>query len=1350
MRAGLRSRIARLARRAGGYTPPVLLAAIAAGTLAPLITSGLGAAAIGAVAAVGGNVLTDIVKQAVDRLRPGEAVEPAIEAALHDALTSGDSAALRSEIANVLRDVGAVTVALDAAGDDIRADLATGFADLGGRFAEFAFLRTELREALDDLQISLDQQGAQQQLMIDLLRHQSTEVRLVRSALERRATEGPAAQWPGPPYRGLQPFTEDQAEVFHGRERLVADLTGLLSRHERGLFVVTGASGVGKSSLVQAGLMPALAREWPERPRRVITPGLLRLAVTLAVLASADVASVYDALVERPESAGVLAGSDLVLVVDQFEQIFQTGEAEAFVKALAAMTATVIVVVRGDYIDRCAAHPELVGALRERQFVVGPMEQGELRRAITGPADASGLEIEPGLTDTILAELSGPGALPLLSQAMLTTWEHRDGDRLTARGYALSGGVAKAVETAAEAAYAELTPDQQVAARVLFTDLTGVDDDVRLVRRTIDGPADAVAEAFARRRLITVGDVVQISHDALLTTWPRLRAWLEEDLAGHRLRSQFLDDAHDWDESGRDPSFLYRGVRLTVVQRAAPAWHLPAPAADYLRASGRAASRGARLRRGVAATLVLLLVGALAAAGVAFVSAREADRQAALAATGERVATARALTTRAGIVRGGDPGGALNLGLAAYRLDPGAETRADLTATLAGPFRGELRNEGGAGAVDISPDGRLLVVGLGAVTSFNDLGGIQVWDIADPLDPRLLARDTTGHTNAVVSVDVDPSGKLAASSAIDDTVILWDLTDPRRPRRFPTVITPRDLPNVVAFAPSGPTLAVGGDGLTFWDVTDPAHPRQKGERLTVPGNPRLVSGAYSWNGLRFAAVYNDGTAVVWDLPARRAHPVTGRKGGAPQSVVYSGDTLAIDWSDQEVTLWDVADLDRPRRLGEPLTSQGGLVTSVAFSPAEALLVVDGPDGVLTLWDLTDRAHPVRRGTRLPTSDTPTTGLVFSPDGRTLVSTSYSGIATLWDVTGFRSVDYPLGRTPGKEGVRGDSTGDPEHVAYSPDGRMLAVGEGRYALLLNAATRTEIFPRLGGHESTVKGVAFSPSGDRLVTASAERLVVWDLTDLSGPRQMGAPLARDPGVTSFVTFAPDGRLLAGSGNLGVRAWDVTGAVPREIGLPEGIGEPVVFSRQGLFAVAPPYGAVVLWNESGPVATLRDVTGPVAFSPDGRLLAAADGNYRISLWDLADPAHPRMIGDALGGHTAYVGALAISPDGRLLVSGDRDGLLFLRDLTDPVRPHLLAGPVTLTGSPTSAVFAPDGKTLAVAGWGGDTWDQQVTLWDLSYLRPIQDDPVTRACAITRGGPAPSEWTRNVPALRYEKVCP
>lgn len=220
------------------------------------------------------------------------------------------------------------------------------------------------------------------------------------------------------------------------------------------------------------------------------------------------------------------------------------------------------------------------------------MAEADLRRAITGPADVAGLSIEPGLIDTILSPLRSPaggydaGALPLLSQAMLTIWEHREDDRLTGRGYALTGGVTQAVATSAEAAYADLDPGRRRLARHVFHRLTAVSRDGRLARRTVQRPdlhaghsdreragTDRILDVFAARRLIVVDDSgVQIAHDVLLHAWPRLRGWLEADLSDHALYNQLVDAAGEWAGHGRSASFLFRGERLAAVQSARTRW----------------------------------------------------------------------------------------------------------------------------------------------------------------------------------------------------------------------------------------------------------------------------------------------------------------------------------------------------------------------------------------------------------------------------------------------------------------------------------------------------------------------------------------------------------------------------------------------------------------------------------------------------------------------------------------------------------------------------------------------------------------------------------------------------------
>jgi hypothetical protein len=361
-----------------------------------------------------------------------------------------------------------------------------------------------------------------------------------------------------------------------------------------------------------------------------MSPGgqpLAELAMHLAALGGASHAAVLDELSADPGSAHLavrqallanaarrtggqasLDGGRLVLVVDQFEQVFAPGCGEparqAFIAALQAAAcsagpareppALVILAVRSDYWDKCAAYPGLVRALRESSFIVGPMTETDLRLAVTGPAGAAGLRIEDALTDAILSDLRSAsargtevtGTLPLLSQAMLLTWENRDGNLLTSRGYAQSGGIAHAVQASADAAYDALPPAQQPLARQALTRMTAAGSDGRITRRAVSraglhaghpeterGQIDAILESFAARRLVVLGNgTAEISHDALLQAWPRLRGWLEEDQASLILHSQLTEDASAWRGHGDDPSFLYRGTQLAAVRQGAARW----------------------------------------------------------------------------------------------------------------------------------------------------------------------------------------------------------------------------------------------------------------------------------------------------------------------------------------------------------------------------------------------------------------------------------------------------------------------------------------------------------------------------------------------------------------------------------------------------------------------------------------------------------------------------------------------------------------------------------------------------------------------------------------------------------
>ena len=446
-------------------------------------------------------------------------------------------------------------------------------------------------------------------------------------AAREGGTTGVARWMRGCPYRGLLPFGESDAGVFYGRERLAAQLAVKLADRasDAGVVVVTGASGSGKSSLLRAGLLPilALGQQIPGSdrwPRIVMTPTkdpLTELAVRLAAIGGPDALAVRNGLAQHPDQAhlavrsAVLAArpdgeppgpgdgaARLVLIVDQFEQVFTLnpdlgGQAtrQAFITALCSAAANpvgpgleppalVVIAVRGDFWDRCAAVPELASALQDGQFVVGPMTESELRVAITGPAETAGLRIDPALTDTILGDLRAAGAdgsagvLPLLSQAMALTWEQREGAWLTSHGYAQAGGVSHAVQTGADRVYESLSAGQQALARDMLRSMTVASRDGGLARRPVTredlyaglpGAArpdiDAVLDAFAAERLAVLDDdKAQLSHDVLLRARPRLRGWLEEDQASWILYSQLADAAVAWHDS--DVAFSPAGRML--------------------------------------------------------------------------------------------------------------------------------------------------------------------------------------------------------------------------------------------------------------------------------------------------------------------------------------------------------------------------------------------------------------------------------------------------------------------------------------------------------------------------------------------------------------------------------------------------------------------------------------------------------------------------------------------------------------------------------------------------------------------------------------------------------------------
>ncbi|MFE3189930.1 WD40 repeat domain-containing protein [Nocardia sp. NPDC059240] len=1155
------------------------------------------------------------------------------------------------------------------------------------------------------------------------------------------------------PYRGLRSYRSEDADRFFGRDRAVVDLIALveaIGAGGGGVGVLVGASGSGKSSLLAAGLIPKLDAVWTVVRS---TPGG------------------GDARALTPPAPG----ERRVEIVDQFEELFTTTDSEDerrdYLDRLsncAAAGIVVIVGVRADFFARCLEYPVLAEALAnqqvtddaetvvaQRSVILGPLLESELREAISGPARVSGLKLETGLVDLILADLvhlsgaDAAGALPLVSHVMQVMWERRSGSKLTMAAYVAAGRVASSIAHTADQAWQELEPEGRVAARHLLIAMVTVGDGTRDMRRRVTrsdllaratDPVEAAAalETLARARLVTLDDgAVTLVHEVVLDAWPRLRGWIDDDRQSLVVRQRTEADAAEWESAGRSSALLYRGERLLRARGSDP--EISGRSGAFLAASIRARQRRRAAEAATACALVVLLV----LVSVVLVRIGETNRRRAA----DYFDT---VTSEIDRWQTSDPTLAAELTVLANHLRPDdAGIRSRLVASQTSPVAKTFDNGGGSVAgVSYLPDGTLVV-------GSND-GMIRLWRVrgsgaAVSAGPAIA--DNAGGIRTFYTV-----GSLLVTTAVDHIVRIRDLSDPANPRLVRAVDVGVPI-TLAALSRDQHSLAVAredGD-VSVFDLAAP----DTQQPIVFPVGGTIAALNFSSNGMLLATAYTKqnvfGQAVttsVWsiDRTAGTAHGST---------IFTGGDVPLIEVSETEPVL-AIGDV---RGQGEGANVGKSTVQFFRIDDPTQPVAIAPPFPVTTAYALRGFAH--------------------SSDGRVLLTISTLG-SELWNLAD------PAQPTPLGSPLTGTTAECPNpqvrcapmvtNAAFSEDGRNVAIGFDTGAVAHWALPGGVLAGQAG--QVGVLTSAISANGERMITgAPGADARIWDIHDPAAARIVGSipkPDYRLPNVSIRVspTMSADGQFAATVLQGQETLLDVSqpdrqrtvktfpGAVSIGFAADRRMLEaiyPTPFPRfdiwdftdpwnpvnrgSGLFSFGSPNAAAALtmatshdghlvvaltdklhvWQEKDTLAlrpdsiTATDWTGGgngLAVSADDRVVAAGWGAGAVRLWSVADPSHVVPLGDPQTVTGNAVQSLDFAPTGATLAVGGADGTVQLWDASDPK--HLVRQGQSLTPAGPMVwhvAFHPRGGFLLGAGDNGT-----VRIWDLN-----PDHAVTRICAQT-----------------------
>jgi WD40 repeat protein/serine/threonine protein kinase len=1175
------------------------------------------------------------------------------------------------------------------------------------------------------------------------------------------------------PYKGLMAFEPADNRHFFGREALVETLLSRLvtptgptpskkDENGKGRFLaIVGPSGSGKSSLVKAGLIPALwSGELPGSDKWFIVdmaPGawpLDELEIALTRIAANQAVNLRQHLDRDGRGLSRTAAlilpnddSELLLVVDQFEELFTLVEDESVREHFLALLhgavtdprsrVRVIITLRADFYDRPLQYQAFGQLLRGHMETLLPLTAEELERAIVNPAELTGVTFEPGLVATIIEDVNyRPGALPLLQYALTELFERRRGRVLTSEAYAAIGGAAGALAGRAEELYQEQdeagcesihqmflrlvtagSPAGDVGARVVADNATSVDIRQRVLRSELLSAAadpdslDEIVDTFAAYRLLSLDyhpvtrqPTVEVAHEAILREWDRLRGWLEESQADLALHRQLIRATAEWQEAGGDWSFLLRGSRLTQFEAWAAGSRIVLTDQEraYLEASlanrqereavelqrqeheARLEQSASRRLKALVAVLSVALVIAVGLIIAAVSFARQAQTQ-------QRLAGARELAAAALVNLDSSPERSVLLALEAAQTAQAEDgsVRLEVEEILHRAVQADRTRLSIPlrGALAFSPDGRKLAIG-------DDIGRLELWDTVTGENIRSL----DGHLAFITSVMFSPDGDYLVTSSFDTQVKVWPVDG--------------DLPSLrlggydgsildVGFGANGRLLVTAGeDGkVRTWDISSLTTRQSEHNALVQLKEPALVLDApgvtgvtFSPDNQRIASVIPGKSNIIWDANSGERLLEISDAGEFTERITFSPDSrfLAGGSSSTGITVWDA-------ETGEVafVLADTAPVYEVAFSQDGQYLASASPNGTATVWEVGTR----RQIFRLSGLSRFVRFIAISPDGGLLATATDDETTRVWDLT-------PAGSSEVLAIAAHD--GEVYDAIYSPQGTEIAsTGEDGALKVWDVATG-QLFHNLPGQKSGVFFPAYSGDGTRLAAANRENGVsIWDLSsgkELLSLKGDMADAGIESGPITAVAFSPDGtRLVAADQEGTVAIWDAASgelltsfhhpaAIMRLVYHPDG-KQIWAFDRDGGLS----YWGANTGEFHGRTSVSWASIWDADFSPNGRYWAAAafDGRAYVFEAQYEPGQQPGYIREyILRRHSGNVTGVAFNPEGAILATSAFDGQIKLWDMADGA--ELLT--LTDRNSPLSGVdFSPDGRHVVSAGSDG-----------------------------------------------------